>query len=57
MRERIEGEPDAVIDYVQICRRDSLEDVDSVDPDSVLLLAVRIGKTRLIDNHLLFEEV
>ncbi len=57
VRERIEGEPDAVIDYVQICRRDSLEDVDSVDPDSVLLLAVRVGKTRLIDNHLLFEEV
>jgi len=55
--ERIAREPDAVIDYIRICRRDTLEDVDTVDADSVLLLAVRIGKTRLIDNHMLFEEV
>lgn len=57
VRERIAREPDAVIDYVQICHRDSLEDIDAVDADSVLLLAVRIGKTRLIDNHMLFEEI
>lgn len=57
VKERITREPDAVIDYIRICRRDTLEDVDTVDADSVLLLAVRIGKTRLIDNHMLFEEV
>lgn len=55
--ERIAQEPDAVIDYIRICRRDTLEDADTVDADSVFLLAVRIGKTRLIDNHMLFEEV
>lgn len=57
VRERIGREPDAEIDYVKICDGDTLENVDRVDENSVLLLAVRIGKTRLIDNNYLFEEV
>jgi pantoate--beta-alanine ligase len=57
VRERIGREPDAQIDYVKICDGDTLENVDRVDENSVLLLAVRIGKTRLIDNNYLFEEV
>lgn len=57
VRQRIEHEPDAVIDYVQICDGDSLADVEVVTSNSVLLVAVRIGKTRLIDNHYLFEEI
>lgn len=57
VRRRIEREPDARIDYIQICQKDSLEDQSAVDCDSVLLLAVKIGKTRLIDNAYLFEEV
>jgi pantothenate synthetase len=31
--------------------------METIDSDSVLLLAVRIGGTRLIDNHYLFQEV
>ncbi|WP_432822519.1 pantoate--beta-alanine ligase [Trichloromonas sp.] len=54
---RILSEPDALIDYIQICQKDSLEDQSVVGRDSVLLLAVKIGKTRLIDNNYLFEEV
>jgi len=57
VRRRIEREPDAATDYIQICHADTLEDVETVDPDSVLLLAVRVGGTRLIDNHYLFQEV
>jgi pantoate--beta-alanine ligase len=56
-RERIEREPSARIDYIQICQADTLADVATVGPDSVMLLAVRVGKTRLIDNHCLDEEV
>ncbi len=56
-RGRIEREPDARIDYVRICRAETLEDVETIGPDAVMLLAVRIGKTRLIDNHCLNEEV
>ena len=57
VRERIEQESEAWIDYVQICDEESLADVEEVEPGSVLLLAVRIGRTRLIDNHYLFEEM
>jgi pantoate--beta-alanine ligase len=55
--ERIVCEPDARIDYIHICQKDTLEDQPLVGRDSVLLLAVKFGKTRLIDNAYLFEEV
>jgi pantoate--beta-alanine ligase len=42
--------PAARIDYLQICHRDTLCDQARIDADSVLLLAVFVGKTRLIDN-------
>ncbi len=56
-RNRIGREPDADIDYIQICHRDTLEDMEQVTEDSVLLLAVRFGDVRLIDNHVLNEEL
>ena len=40
----------ARIDYVEIVDADSLEPVADVSANAVLLLAVYIGKTRLIDN-------
>jgi pantoate--beta-alanine ligase len=57
VRRRIEREPDAVIDYVQICDADSLADVEKINSTSILLLAVKIGTTRLIDNHFLLEKM
>jgi pantoate--beta-alanine ligase len=56
VRRRILCEPDAAIDYLQICQKDTLEDQPVIGRDSVLLLAVKIGKTRLIDNGYLFDE-
>ncbi len=50
LKKNIAQQPDARIDYVQICHQLTLEDQIRVDADSVLLLAVFIGKTRLIDN-------
>ncbi len=41
------------IDYAQLCRPDTLEDVDRIEDPTLLALAVRIGATRLIDNRLL----
>lgn len=55
-RERIAREPDARIDYIQICHQTSLAEMASITPDSVLLLAVRVGSTRLIDNGHLFAQ-
>ncbi len=56
VQSRIEQESDAAIDYVQICHADTLQEVAVVDRHAVLLLAVRIGQTRLIDNSYLVEE-
>lgn len=50
---RLTAEPDLVMDYVKICNANTLEVVDVVDQDSVMLLAVKVGKTRLIDNGVL----
>jgi len=47
---RLANEVDLKIDYVKICNAQSLEEVDTVDHESVMLLAVSVGKTRLIDN-------
>lgn len=49
----IEGQPDARIDYLKICHQASLCEQARVDAEAVLLLAVYIGKTRLIDNGFL----
>jgi pantoate--beta-alanine ligase len=46
-------EPLAKVEYVKLCDADSLDDVDRITDPAVLALAVRIGKTRLIDNRLL----
>ena len=47
---RINQEPKAVIDYVAICDAESLAPVEEIKSRVVVALAVKIGKTRLIDN-------
>jgi len=42
-----------VIDYLKVCDCASLQDADLIDDNAVMLVAVKIGSTRLIDNHLL----
>jgi len=55
LKTEIDKRPAARIDYVQICHQLTLQDQHTVDNDSVLLLAVYIGKTRLIDNGFLLD--
>lgn len=48
------GEPAASIDYVSVADRDTLRELEKVaDGGALLSMAVRIGKTRLIDNIVL----
>jgi len=54
MRELIAREPLAAIDYVSVASADTLEEIDRVDRPALVSLAVHIGKTRLIDNVLLY---
>jgi pantoate--beta-alanine ligase len=49
----IQKEPLAQIDYVSIADAETLEELNLVDRPALASLAVRIGKTRLIDNVLL----
>jgi pantoate--beta-alanine ligase len=55
LRALIEEQPEAQIDYLQICHQWTLQEQARVDGDSVLLMAVFIGKTRLIDNGFLLQ--
>ena len=52
----IGAEPLAVIDYAEFCDSGTLEEATTARDDTLLALAVIIGKTRLIDNCLLGEE-
>ena len=50
MRELIGAEELARIDYVSIANPETLEEVDRIQGAVLVSMAVRIGKTRLIDN-------
>nr|WP_124328307.1 pantoate--beta-alanine ligase [Desulfonema ishimotonii] len=52
-REIITAQPDAVIDYIAICDPEILDEMTCIDRPALMALAVRIGKTRLIDNMML----
>jgi len=55
VRGLITSYPFVRIDYAQICDTATMTDVSEIDGESVLALAVWIGKTRLIDNHVFGE--
>ena len=50
MREIIESERLAKIDYINIRDAETLEEIEAIDRKVVIALAVWIGKARLIDN-------
>ena len=50
VRRRIESEGLTDIDYVKMCDSQTLEDIEEIDRDAVLAMAVKVGRTRLIDN-------
>lgn len=52
MRRTIEAEPLASAEYISVVDPVSLEDLEAVGRSALLTLAVRVGKTRLIDNLL-----
>jgi pantoate--beta-alanine ligase len=52
-RRPIESAPGAEIDYVEVRDAETLDAVETITRDVVLALAVRFGRTRLIDNPVL----
>jgi pantoate--beta-alanine ligase len=54
VREKIETEPLAQIDYVAVVDNETLEPIEKIGENAVLIaVAARFGKTRLIDNTIL----
>ena len=51
--EIIRVQPAAAIDYVKVCHPETIEDLEWIDDRALMALAVKIGKTRLIDNRVL----
>jgi pantoate--beta-alanine ligase len=45
--------PETALDYISFCDPQTLEDVDSIKHQVLVAIAVKIGKTRLIDNALI----
>ncbi len=55
MKSRVLSEPDAFPDYISLVHPETLENLTTVNYNALAVMAVRIGKTRLIDNMLLAE--
>jgi len=53
MTELIQQQPLANIDYISIADMETLNELDTVNPPALISLAVKFGKTRLIDNIML----
>ena len=53
MRRIIEHEPLAEIDYVSVADPFTLEELNEISGEALALMAVHIGKTRLIDNMMI----
>ena len=49
----IQKEPLAGIDYVSVADNETLDELETVKPPAIVSVAVKIGKTRLIDNIVL----
>ena len=45
--------PETAVEYISFCRPDTLEEIDVIEKKILLALAVKVGKTRLIDNALI----
>ena len=56
MREIVAGAPSARIDYMVVVDPENLEDIETIEGEVLVALAVWIGKTRLIDNMLISPE-
>ncbi len=57
MRTLIQAEPRAQIDYVSIAHPETLQELEQAGTGALVSLAVQIGKTRLIDNLILGDDL
>ncbi len=53
LREVIRQQPGAEIEYISVCHPETLHELDAVEMRTLVALAVRVGRARLIDNALI----
>jgi pantoate--beta-alanine ligase len=53
----IKSAPHTDIDYIKICDTKTLTDIDEIINEAFIALAVKVAKTRLIDNHVFGENI
>jgi pantoate--beta-alanine ligase len=53
MGARLAAEPSVVVEYAGVAEPRTLAPVETADPETVVLVAARVGRTRLIDNIVL----
>jgi pantoate--beta-alanine ligase len=53
---RLHQEPELRIDYLTIRHQATLQEIVTVDADAVMLIAAKVGNTRLIDNGMLLPQ-
>jgi pantoate--beta-alanine ligase len=53
MQKQLRVQPEIVVEYIAVAEPEALAPVDTVDADTVVALAARVGGTRLIDNIVL----
>lgn len=53
LREVIRAQPGADVEYITICHPETLHDLEAVEVRTLVALAVRVGRARLIDNALI----
>jgi len=51
IRKLITSHPFTDIDYISLCDPATLDDINTINKKTLLAIAVRVGKTRLIDNR------
>jgi pantoate--beta-alanine ligase len=54
-RKILESEEGLEIEYITLCDTDTLNDLDRIGTSALFAVALRVGKTRLIDNTILME--
>jgi pantoate--beta-alanine ligase len=56
-QKNISSQPEAMVEYIRVCDKDTLADLPSVNKDCLMAMAVKVGSTRLIDNCILFYKI
>lgn len=56
LRELFAERESVQVDYISLVRLSDLEEAETINPGTMLAMAVRVGNTRLIDNHVFTED-